>query len=97
MPVMNQELTVGLDYPGENSFDDSRPCQWPAVGPPTVHAGMLGASGSLGQCALVYVESLWTTVSYTRQPQRSTYTTCLRIEIFRDVPSPTALRQKLNM
>ena len=54
MRVMNQALTVGLDYLGENLASGSRPR--PAVGPPPIHAGVPGASGPLGRCALVYMD-----------------------------------------
>jgi hypothetical protein len=57
MRVMNQALTVGLDYPGDRIGNGSRPgvCG-PTVGPRTVHAGVPGASGPLGRCALVYMD-----------------------------------------
>jgi hypothetical protein len=56
MRVMNQALTVGLDFPGAQ---DSAPA--PARGPPgtaraPVHGGVPGASGPLGRCALVYMD-----------------------------------------
>ena len=54
MRVMNQALKVGLDYLGENLACGSRP--GPPEGPPPIYAGVPGASGPLGRCALVYMD-----------------------------------------
>jgi hypothetical protein len=56
MRVMNQALTVGLDYPGDENTGNLRPGgTGPAGGLPTIHAGVPGASGPLGRCALCYL------------------------------------------
>jgi hypothetical protein len=57
MRVMNQALTVGLDYPGDGKASGSWP--GPTVGPWTVHAGCLGRRAHLAGvagCALVYMD-----------------------------------------
>ena len=59
MRVMNQALTVGLDFP---SPGDSAPDVGPAgparagPGPGPIHGGVPGASGPLGRCALPYMD-----------------------------------------
>jgi hypothetical protein len=52
MRVMNQALTVGLDFPGAGSAPPWRPR--PDLAP--IHGGVPGASGPLGRCALVYMD-----------------------------------------
>ena len=52
MRVMNQALTVGLDFPGAGSAPPWRPRQDLAP----IHGGVPGASGPLGRCALVYMD-----------------------------------------
>ena len=51
MRVMNQALTVGLDFP-------SSPAPTPAIATTAapIHGGVPGASGPLGRCALVYMD-----------------------------------------
>jgi hypothetical protein len=59
MRVMNQALTVGLDFPGDVS-----PTTGPGSEPPPrsqsglapLHGGVPGASGPLGRCALAYMD-----------------------------------------
>ena len=53
MRVMNQALTVGLDFPGGPTDPTHR---LPQPGRAPVHAGVPGASGPLGRCALVYMD-----------------------------------------
>jgi hypothetical protein len=54
MRVMNQALTVGLDFPGGPAGAPARLLHRPALAP--VHGGVPGASGPLGWCALVYID-----------------------------------------
>ena len=57
MRVMNQALTVGLDFPADSSRATGQgqgmPPQ-PGLSP--LHGGVPGASGPLGRCALVYMD-----------------------------------------
>ena len=53
MRVMNQALTVGLDFPADQTRFRSLPS---TPGPALVHGGVPGASGPLGRCALVYMD-----------------------------------------
>ena len=69
MRVMNQALTVGLDFPGDQTptpataaaaaapSGPSTAADWrprPDLAP--IHGGVPGASGPLGRCALVYMD-----------------------------------------
>ena len=54
MWVMNQALTVGLDFPGNGPAGPEH--AGPRQGLPPIHGGVLGASGPLGWCALVYMD-----------------------------------------
>ena len=54
MRVMNQALTVGLDFQGGLTAPPARPLARPDLAP--VHGGVPGASGPLGRCALVYMD-----------------------------------------
>ncbi len=59
--VMNQALTVGLDFPGDQAAGPAGPAAVPArwlprPGLPPIHGGVPGASGPLGRCALVYMD-----------------------------------------
>ena len=51
---MNQALTVGLDFPGSPSMGLSH--QTPRQDLISLHRGVQGASGPLGQCSLVYMD-----------------------------------------
>jgi len=61
MRVMNQALTVGLDFAGDSaglergSPAQRRPTDLPPQRAP-IHGGVPGASGPLGRCALVYMD-----------------------------------------
>jgi hypothetical protein len=72
--VMNQVLTVGLDFPGgptttwvtaETSASGPAATAGSGAGQ-QIHGGVPGASDPLGRCALVYI-MVWTTVWCTRQ------------------------------
>ena len=52
MRVMNQALTVGLDFSAGQAATPPRSPARPDLAP--VHGGVPGASGPLGRCALVY-------------------------------------------
>ena len=54
MRVMNQALTVGLDFPAGQAATQERSLARPELAP--VHGGVPGASGPLGRCALVYMD-----------------------------------------
>ena len=54
MRVMNQALTVGLDFQG-GTATTPRPPLRPDL--PLIHGGVPGASGPLGRCALVYMDN----------------------------------------
>ena len=54
MRVMNQALTVGLDFPGGPSSAPSH--RTPRHDLASLHGGVPGASGPLGRCALVYMD-----------------------------------------
>ena len=53
MRVMNQALTVGLDFQG-GTATNPRPPLRPDL--PPIHCQVPGASGPLGRCALVYMD-----------------------------------------
>jgi hypothetical protein len=53
MRVMNQALTVGLDFPGGPT---APPVAAAASVSTPLHGGVPGASGPLGRCALVYMD-----------------------------------------
>ncbi len=66
--IMNQALTVGLDFPGDQTAGPAGPTAiqarcLPLPGFPPIHGGVPGASGPLGRCALC----TWTIVWYTSQ------------------------------
>ena len=52
MRVMNQALTVGLDFQGDKGSDQVHPRPAGQI----IHAGVPGASGPLGRCALAYMD-----------------------------------------
>ena len=54
MRIMNQALTVGLDFPGHGPAGPAHAA--PQRGLPPVHGGIPRASGPLGRCALVYID-----------------------------------------
>ncbi len=61
--VINQALTVGLDFPGDQTAglaaqpEAAVPACWlPRQGLPPIHGGVPGASGPLDRCALVYMD-----------------------------------------
>jgi hypothetical protein len=54
MRVMNQALTVGLDFSAGQAATPPRSPARPDLAP--VHGGIPGASGPLGRCALVYMD-----------------------------------------
>ncbi len=54
MRVMNQALTVGLDFSAGQAVTPPRSPARPDLAP--VHGGVPGASGPLGRCALVYMD-----------------------------------------
>ena len=61
MRVMNQALTVGLDFPGGQAAGPAGPTAVPErrlsrPGLAPIHGGVPGASGPLGRCALVYMD-----------------------------------------
>ena len=57
MRVMNQALTVGLDFPGDAPREPGpEPEPPPRSDRPTLHGGVPGASGPLGRCALAYMD-----------------------------------------
>ena len=55
MRVMNQALTVGLDFQGGTATGTTPRLPLRPDLPP-IHSGVLGASGPLGRCALVYID-----------------------------------------
>ncbi len=54
MRVMDQALTVGLDFPDGQAATLTRSRPRPDLAP--IHGGVPGASGPLGRCALVYMD-----------------------------------------
>ena len=57
MRVMNQALTVGLDFTGDSVGPGlATSATRPAVNLPPIHGGVPWASGPLGRCALVYMD-----------------------------------------
>ncbi len=59
--VMNQALTVGLDFPGDQTACPAGPTAIPArclpqSDFPPIHGVVPQASGPLGRCALVYMD-----------------------------------------
>ena len=59
MRVMNQALTVGLDFPGGPTASSGAGHADPGqlrTAPTPLHGGVPGASGPLGRCALVYMD-----------------------------------------
>ena len=57
MRVMNQALTVGLDFTGDSAGPGlATSATRPPVNLPPIHGGVPGASGPLGRCALVYMD-----------------------------------------
>ena len=56
MRVMNQALTVGLDFPGEATGVQPPPDAQGRPGVTPIHGGVPGASGPLGRSALVYMD-----------------------------------------
>jgi hypothetical protein len=56
MRVMNQALTVGLDFPGDSGPAGPDLQLQPGPARPLLHGGVPGASGPLGRCALVYMD-----------------------------------------
>ena len=95
MRVMNQALTVGLDYPGDSIDSGSWPgVPGPTVGPRTVTDGPrrvawgVGPAGSV--CPCVYGRLFGALTDAGTAPAR-------RRGGARDLSSPAALRQKLKM
>jgi hypothetical protein len=54
MRVVNQALTVNLDFPEGQAATLARSRPRPDLAP--IHGGVPGASGPLGRCALVYMD-----------------------------------------
>jgi hypothetical protein len=88
MRVMNQALTVSLDFPGVPATAlataEARTASTP------IHGGVQGASGPLGRCALVYMDDCLVPANAGAAPARP----CGGA---RDLPPSAADRQELQV